>query len=348
MAQPPAIPESYGQFLSDLKTRIRTAQVKAALAVNRELVLLYWQIGRDILERQKQEGWGSKVIDQLAQDLKQEFPDMRGFSARNLKYMRAFAEAHPNQQIVQEVLAQITWYHNIALLEKLKDSQARQWYAKQTSENGWSRNVLVLHIESKLYERQGQATTNFAATLPAPQSDLAQQLIKDPYSFDFLTLTKEAKERDIENALIEHIQEFLLELGAGFAFVGRQVPLEVDDETYRIDLLFYHVRLHCYFIIELKAGKFKPEYVGQLNFYINAVDDMLAGEGDNPTVGLILCKEKSKVTAEYALRNISTPMGVSSHNLPDALKGQVPSVEQLEAELNKVDDECTGAVESDR
>ena len=338
MVQLPTIPENYNSFLADLKNRIRSAQVKAALAVNRELVLLYWQIGKDILQRQEQEGWGSKVISQLAKDLKKEFPEMRGFSTRNLKYMRAFAAAHRDEQIVQEVLAQITWYHNIALLEKLKDPQSRQWYAQQTIAHGWSRNVLVLHIESKLFERQGQATTNFAATLPAPQSDLAAQLLKDPYTFDFLTLSGDAKERERETALVDHIQEFLLELGAGFAFVGRQYPLEVDGENYRIDLLFYHVKLHCYFIIELKAGKFKPEYAGQLNFYINVVDDLVAGEGDNPTIGLILCKGKSNVTAEYTLRGINTPMGISSHQLPDRLQGNVPTVEQLEAELSKVEE----------
>ncbi|MEO1134906.1 MAG: PDDEXK nuclease domain-containing protein, partial [Cyanobacteria bacterium J06639_1] len=333
---PSALPDDYPEFLRGLKQRIRQAQVKAALAVNRELVLLYWQIGRDILQRQAHQGWGAKVILQLSQDLKREFPEMRGFSRTNLLYMRSFAEAYPDLQIVQQLAGQIPWFHNCVLLDKVKAPEQRLWYIKQTIKHGWSRNVLVLQIESRLCDRQGAAPTNFAKTLPHPQSDLAQQLLKDPYTFDFLSISAEAKERDIERSLVAHIQEFLLELGAGFAFVGRQFPLEIGGEDYRIDLLFYHVKLHCYVIIELKAGKFQPEYAGKLNFYINAVDDLLRTPEDNPTIGLILCKEKNSSTAEYALRNISTPMGIATHQLPQPLQENLPSIAQLEAELAKV------------
>lgn len=260
------IPEDYQKFLRELKQRIQQAQLRAVLSVNRELVLLYWQIGRDILARQGQAGWGAKIIDQLSKDLHQDFPDMAGFSPRNLKYMRAFAEAWPEEAIVQEALAQITWYHNITLLEKLKSQEERLWYAQQTVQNGWSRNVLVMQIETGLYRRQGKAQTNFAATLPAPQSDLAQQLLKDPYNFDFLTLSTEAHEKDLEGGLLEHIRKFLLELGVGFSFVGSQYPSEVGGEDFKIDLLFYHLKLRCFVVIDLKMGAFKPAYAGQLNF----------------------------------------------------------------------------------
>jgi len=237
---------NYEAFLSALKERVRTAQMRAMLAVNAELVLLYWQIGRDILERQQQEGWGTKVIERLAKDLKREFPDMQGFSARNLKYMRAFAEAYPDELIVQEVLAQITWYHNIALLEKLKRPQERLWYASATVTNGWSRNILVMQIETRLYDRQGGAITNFDRTLPRPDSDLTSQILKDPYNFEFLTLSEDAKERDMERGLVNRIRDFLMELGMGFAFVGSQYPVEVGSKEFRIDLLFYHIPLHRY------------------------------------------------------------------------------------------------------
>src|SRR5215469_7258577 len=255
-----ALPKGYEAFLRDLKERIRAAQVEAALAVNRELVLFYWSIGRDILARQKRHGWGAKVIDRLAADLRREFPEMAGFSPRNLKYMRAFAEAWPDEQFVQAPLAQITWYHNIALLEKLSPAEERLWYAHAAIQNGWSRNVLVHQIESGLYKRQGKALTNFPATLPPPQSDLAQQIVKDPYNFDFLTLTAQAQEHEVERGLIEHIRDFLLELGVGFAFVGSQYPLEVGGQDFRLDLLFYHLRLRAFVVVELKAGEFQPEF----------------------------------------------------------------------------------------
>lgn len=259
LTEPPA---GYAAWLTELKTRIHTAQQRATLAVNRELVLLYWQIGRDILARQAEQGWGAKVIERLAEDLRLAFPEMKGFSPRNLKYMRAFAQAWPDEAIVQEALAQLPWYHHLALLDKLPDSETRRWYAAKAIEHNWSRNILVMQIETRLLERSGQAVSNFPMTLPKPQSDLARESLKDPYRFDFLGLTDEAQEREIEAALVKHVTEFLLELGAGFAFVGRQVLLDVGDDEFFIDLLFYHLKLRCYVVIELKGGKFKPEHLG--------------------------------------------------------------------------------------
>jgi len=333
-------PDGYDQTLRHLKDQVRQARVKAALSVNRELVLLYWEIGRTILEQQHQQGWGAKVIDRLAQDLQQEFPDMQGFSARNLKYMRAFAEAYPAETIVQGSLAQIPWYHNIALLEKLKDREERLWYAHQTITQGWSRNVLVHQIEGGLYQRQGGAVTNFQQVLPQPQSDLAQQLIKDPYHFDFLNWTPERQERALERSLIDHIRDFLLELGVGFAFLGSQYPIQVSGREYRLDLLFYHVQLHCYVVIDLKMGEFEPEFSGKMNFYVAAVDALLRSERDEPTIGLILCKDKDKTTVEYALQGMQKPIGVSTYQLqrglPEGLAGCLPSVEELENQLKDV------------
>ncbi|MHC5763368.1 PDDEXK nuclease domain-containing protein [Nostoc sp.] len=330
-------PGNYDAFLSILKQRIRTAQVRAALAVNKELVLLYWQIGKEILQRQHEEGWGTKVIERLAKDLKREFPDIKGFSARNLKYMRAFAEAYPDEQIVQQAAAQIPWFHNCVLLDRVKVPEQRDWYIQQTTQNGWSRAILEMQIESRLYERQGSAVTNFSQTLPKPQSDLAQQLIKDPYNFDFLTLGKEAQERDLERALVERIRDFLLELGAGFSFVGSQYPLEVSGKEYRLDLLFYHLKLRCYVIIDLKMVEFQPEFSGKMNFYVSAVNAILRHPDDQPTIGIILCKSKNKTVAELALQGMTQPIGVSTHQIgdvPDQLKGILPTVEQLEMELD--------------
>lgn len=332
--------DGYDDFLRELKERIRSAQVRAVLSVNRELLLLYWQIGCEILMRQQQQGWGAKVIDKLAGDLRQAFPEMKGFSARNLKYMRAFAEAYPDEQFVQEAFAQITWYHNTTLMEKLKSLEQRLWYAQQTIQYGWSRNVLVHQIESGLYHRQGKAITNFENTLPKPESELAQQILKDPYNFDFLSLGKEAEERDLEKGLLKHIRDFLLELGVGFAFVGSQHHLEVDGEDFYIDLLFYHLRLRRFVVIDLKMEKFKPEFSGKMNFYVAAVDDLLKHPDDNPSIGLILCKTKSQTIVEYALRDISKPIGVSTYQLrdtlPEQLQGSLPTIEQLEAELEAV------------
>jgi predicted nuclease of restriction endonuclease-like (RecB) superfamily len=337
---PPAItasPAGYGDWLAELKSRIHTAQQRAALAVNRELVLLYWQIGRDILERQAQQGWGAKVIERLAHDLRTAFPDMKGFSRANLMYMRAFAEAWPDAEIVQQAVGRLPWGHNLVLLTRLKDPQQRLAYAQSTMAHGWSRNVLNIHMETRLLERTGTAVTNFEISLPKPQSDLARESLKDPYRLDFLGLGKEAGEREIENALVKHVTEFLLELGAGFAFVGRQVLLDVGGDEFFIDLLFYHLKLRCYVVIELKGGKFKPEHLGQLGFYLTAVDRQVKGEHDNPTIGLLLCKTKNKVVAEYALGDKTQPMGIAEfkllESLPAELQTSLPSIEQIEREL---------------
>ncbi|WP_346294317.1 PDDEXK nuclease domain-containing protein [Sphaerothrix gracilis] len=337
--QPSLLPDedNYFALLNGLKNRIRSAQIKAALAVNRELVLLYWHIGREILQRQREQGWGSKVIPRLAKDLKREFPDMKGFSRTNLLYMRAFADAWPDEKFVQELLGQITWYHNLGLLDKLNQREERLWYARETIANGWSRNVMVMQIESGLYRRQGGAITNFDRTLPPPQSDLAHQLVKDPYNFDFLTLGRDAQERELERGLVEHIRDFLLELGVGFAFIGNQYPIVVDDKEYRLDLLFYHARLHCYVVIDLKMGEFEPEFSGKMNFYVSAVDNYLRSAEDNRTIGIILCRSKRKTTVEFALQDVQKPIGVSTyrlqHDLPEALQKSLPTPEQLEMEL---------------
>jgi predicted nuclease of restriction endonuclease-like (RecB) superfamily len=263
--------KSYQDLLARLKSQIRTAQVRAAVAVNQELVVLYWGIGKEILTRQKEDGWGTRVIERLAKDLRAEFPEMQGLSPRNLGYMKAFAEAWPEESILQQAAAKLPWFHNCVLLDKVKAPEERLWYIQQAIQNGWSRNVLVIHIQSGLYWRQGKAITNFQSTLPQPQSDLAQQLIKDPYNFDFLTLAQEAQERDLERGLLAHLRQFLIELGVGFAFVGTQVPLEVGGEDFKIDLLFYHLKLRCFLVIDLKMTSFKPEYAGKMNFYLSAV-----------------------------------------------------------------------------
>jgi len=338
--RPSLIPDGYGEFLKSLKDRIRQSQIRAALSVNSELIRLYWQIGQEILMRQQQEGWGAKVIERLAQDLKQEFPDMKGFSARNLLYMRAFAEAYPDEQIVQQVVALIPWGHNVRILDAVKTPEERMWYIRQTIEYGWSRNILVHQIDRQLYQRQGSAITNFSRVLPDPQSELAQQVIKNPYSFDFLSLGKEALERELEAALIQHIRAFLLELGVGFAFVGSQYPLVVDGKDYRIDLLFYHFRLHCFVVIDLKVVEFEPEFSGKMNFYVSAVDELLRGAEDNPTIGIILCRTKSKTVAEYALRDIHKPIGISTYHmgtpLPEQFQASLPAIEELEEEIEAI------------
>ncbi|MGD1905277.1 MAG: YhcG family protein [Leptolyngbyaceae cyanobacterium] len=339
MAKPTfASDESYGALLDGLKAQIRTAQVKAVLAVNRELVLLYWQIGREILTRQQAQGWGGKVIDRLSKDLKQEFPEVQGFGARNLKYMRAFADAYPELEVVQQLAAQIPWGHNCLLLDKIKPPTERQWYMQQTIANGWSRNGLALQIESGLYGKQGNAITNFEHTLPSQQSDLARQLIKDPYNFDFLTLSQDAQEREIERGLVDRIRNFLLELGVGFAFMGSQYAIAVDGKDYWLDLLFYHARLHCYVVIDLQMGEFEPEFSGKMNFYVSAVDAYLRTKDDNPTIGIILCRSKQKTTVEFALQGLQKPIGVSTYQLgqdmPEALKDNLPTSEQLEQEMD--------------
>lgn len=330
-------PEGYADWLTDLKGRIHIAQQRSTLAVNRELVLLYWQIGRDILDRQARQGWGAKVIERLSEDLRSAFPEMKGFSRANLMYMRAFAEAWPDAGIVQQAVGQLPWGHNLVLLTRLKNAQKRLEYAQSAITHGWSRNMLNIHIETRLLERTGKAITNIEANLPKPDSDLARESLKDPYRLDFLGLGREAHERDIENALVKHVTEFLLELGAGFAFVGRQVLLNVGGDEFFIDLLFYHLKLRCYVVIELKAGKFKPEHLGQLGFYLTAVDAQVKNPHDAPTIGLLLCKSKNKVVAEYALRDRTQPIGVAEYqlveSLPPELETSLPSIEQIEREL---------------
>jgi predicted nuclease of restriction endonuclease-like (RecB) superfamily len=299
--------DSYSRFLDDLKEWIQSAQLRAATAVNRELVTLYWRIGRAILDKQQQEGWGAKVIESLSKDLKYAFPEIKGFSRSNLLYMRAFAQAFPNETVIQAVMGQITWYHNVALLDKLKANEERLWYAQKTIEHGWSRSALVHQIESGLHQRVGNAVNNFDHTLPQSQSDLARQILKSPYNFEFLELAEAAQERDFERALVERIRDFLMELGVGFSFLGSQYSLEVGGKEYKLDLLFYHVKLHCYVVIDLKMVEFEPEFSGKMSFYIAAVDDLLRSEMDNPTIGIVLCKSKNKATVEYALRYIQHP-----------------------------------------
>ena len=332
--QPSLIPpDSYELFFNDLKKRISSARIKAALAVNQELILLYWQIGTQILAKQAEEGWGSKIIEKISKDLKRTFPDMKGFSPRNLKYMRALAGAYPDQSIVLQAIAQIPWGHNQSLLNKLDSLEERVWYARKTVESGWSRNVLEIQIETGLYRRQGLAVTDFERMLPKPQSDLAQQMLKDPYSLEFLAVSEDVAERELEQALVTHIREFLLELGVGFSFVGSQVRLEVEGDEFFMDMLFYHLKLRCYVVIELKTTDFKPEYAGKMNFYVSAVDDLMRHPDDKPTIGIVLCKSSKKTIAEYALRNVSTPIAVSTHKLPKKLQDSLPTPEQLEMEM---------------
>ena len=332
-------------------------------------------MGRIILEQQQSEGWGTKIIDRLATDLKTEFPDSKGFSVRNLKYMRTFAEAYPDfikipmsapepgkgkagkgktaivqaplaqlekaetAPIVQAALAQLSWYHLVAILEKVKDYKERIFYIRKAIENGWSRNVLVLQIESNLYKRKGKTLNNFELTLPAYESDLAKETFKSPYLLDFLTLGPATKEKELERALVQHLKSFMLELGRGFAYVGNQFNMVVEDDDYFLDLLFYNVKLHCYVIFELKMGNFKPEYTGKLNFYINAVDEEIKSKVDNPTIGILLCKTPNDTVVKYALKGIKTPLGVAEYTftkaLPKQMRKELPSIEELEAELDK-------------
>lgn len=314
------------------------ARHKAALAVNAELVSLYWHIGRDILQRQAAQGWGSKVIDRLGRDLCEAFPEMKGFSRANLLYMRAFAEAWTDFEIVQQSVGQLPWGHNVLLLNRIKEQEARLFYVQKAIAENWSRATLEVHIKNCLHERQGKAVTNFAARLPAPTSVLAQETLKDPYLFDFLSLGEDAQEREIENALVQHITRFLLELGNGFAFVGRQYRLEVNGDEFFIDLLFYHIRLKCYVVVELKATAFKPEHAGQLNFYLAAIDAQVKALDDHPTIGLLLCKTQNRLVAEYALSGIDKPIGIAEYELvralPEPLVTNLPTVEQLENELS--------------
>ena len=356
---------AYKDWLIELKQKVRTAQLKAAVAVNTELIILYWELGKMITE--KQTAWGSKFLEQLSQDLRTEFPDMQGFSERNLKYCRQFYQFYVpsiEQQLVaqlkqanqtndtsqivspenfitvfrQQPVAQIPWGHNILIFSKSKSADEAEFYAGQTLQNGWSRNILSQQINANLFQRQGKAIHNFQNTLPEITSDLAQQMIKDPYQFDFLALTDNYKERELENALVNNITNFLLELGSGFAYIGRQVPLMIGDQEYFIDLLFYHLKLRAYVVVELKTTDFIPEYAGKLSFYLSAANDLLKHPTDNPTIGLMICKNKNNIIAEYALKDINQPIGVSEYQLsklfPEEFKSSLPTIEEIEKELS--------------
>jgi len=332
-----ALPEGYADWLTQLKVDIAQSRQRAALAVNAELVQLYHRIGAEIRQRQQVNAWGAKVIERLARDLSDAFPDIRGFSSRNLKYMAFFAQHCPNGLFGQQPAAQLPWFHVVTLLTKLASPVEREWYAQQTVLLGWSRSTLEQNIKNCLQQRQGAAVTNFVARLPAAESALAHETLKDPYLFDFLGLGEDAHERDIEDGLIRHITRFLLELGAGFAFVGRQFRLDVGGDEFFIDLLFYHTRLKCYVVVELKAMAFKPEHAGQLNFYLAAVDAQIKAEDDKPTIGLLLCKQQNRLVAEYALSGIEKPIGVAEYqllrDLPETLGRNLPSIAEIEAEL---------------
>ncbi len=336
-------PADYADWLVGLKARIRQERLRVVLAGNAVMVLLYWDIGCSILDKQSDQGWGSRVIDRLAADLREAFPEMKGFSPRNLKYMRAFAAAWPDRAIVQASLAQLTWYHHIALLEKLDRPEPRLWYAAKALEHGWSRNILAFQIEAQAYRRQGKSQTNFPATLPPLDSDMAVQVFKDPYLFDFLGTDAPRREAELEQGLVTHIQKFLLELGQGFAFVGRQVHLEIGDDDFYLDLLFYHLKLRRYVVIELKARKFQPGDGAQLGMYMTAVDRLLCHADDKPTLGLLLVREKNRVLVEYALGDNSKPISVAewdtrlTHALPKELQSSLPTIEQIEAELSGKD-----------
>lgn len=327
----------YKNLFSDIKQRILSSQLKAALSVNAEMIFLYWQIGNSIAQKQNEQGWSSGVIPQLAKDLKIEFPNSKGYSERNLGRMLAFYREYPDESILPQAVAKLPWGHNILLIEKIKDQQKRFWYAEKCIENNWSRDVLDLQIKNSLIDRQGRSINNFESTLPKPLSDLANQTLKDPYIFDFLTLDQDFREKDVEKQLTHHITKFLLEQGKGFSFLGNQYHLEVANQDYYLDLLFYHIKLKCYIVIELKNTKFKPEYTGKLNFYLSAVDSLIKDESENPTIGILLCKDKNNIEAEFALRDINKPIGISEiqfvEKLPDNLKSSLPTIEEIENEL---------------
>lgn len=331
--------QEYDLFIDDVKESIKKEHFKIILNANSSMLLLYWNIGKKILEKQTNEGWGARVIDRLSKDLKDAFPEMQGFSSRNLKYMRKFAECWTDYEFVQRTVAQIPWRSNIILMDKLKDEASRIWYAQRVLEYGWSKDLLDVQISTKLIERQGNAISNFKSSLPPIDSDLATQVFKDPYLFDFLGTDELRREAELENKLTEHIEKFLLELGQGFAFVGRQVHLEVGDQDFYIDLLFYHLKLRCYVVIELKATEFEPGYVSQLTMYQNVVDDLLRHSDDKPTIGLLLVKGKNKVVVEYSLAGYGNPIGVAdwqqklTRELPYDFKSSLPTVEEIEREM---------------
>lgn len=334
---------NYKEWLKDLEQRVLQVQIKAAVSVNSELLRFHWSLGEDIINKQKNSNWGDGFLKQLSGDLSSEFPDMKGFSLRNIQYIKKwYSFYNQDKSITQQAFAQlinIPWGHNLRIIDKCKNTKEALYYINNTLENSWSRDVLLHQIESGLYKREGTATTNFSNTLPKPQSDLANQTLKDPHMFDFLTLTKDYNERDLEIGLTKHITNFLLELGAGFAYMGRQFKLQVGERDFYIDLLFYHAKLHCYVVIELKTGDFEPEHAGKLNFYIKAVDEQLKREHYEPTIGILLCKTKDKLVAEYALSDINKPIGVSEYQLtqilPDNLKSSLPTIQEIESEFSE-------------
>lgn len=334
------LPESYSLTLNELRQRIEEARLRAVFDANATMTQLYWHIGGVILARQETEGWGAKIIDRLSLDLRTAYPDMKGLSPRNLKYMRAFAAAWPEPAIVQRALHKLPWGVNVELLDAVKEPKVRLWYAERAFEHGWSRSVLSMQIERRLHVRRGKALTNFTQTLPPPESDMAAQLFNDPYLFDMLGTADPRREAEVETALVAHVEKFLLELGAGFAFVGRQVPLEVGNADFKLDLLFYHYKLRCFVVVELKAVPFEPAFVGQMNLYLSAADDLLRQPDDKPTIGLLLCRGKNKLVVEYALRDLKKPLGVADwetrlvEKLPKELEGVLPTVEQIEAEFS--------------
>ena len=330
----------YKNWLIDLKIKIRSVQTKAVINVNSLLIQFYWELGKMIAEKQAQTVWGDNLITQLSKDLKAEFPQMKGLSRSNLFYAKQFYLFY-ELEFVQQPVGQIPWGHNILIFSKSKDMNEAKFYLQETIENNWSREVLALQIKTNLYDRQGKAITNFKQTLSSPMSDLAEQTLKDPYIFDFLTLAGPYKEKDLENQLVTHITKFLLELGKGFAFIGQQYHLEIGENDYYIDLLFYHIKLKCYVVVELKNTKFIPEYAGKINFYLSAVDTLLKQEDDKPSIGILLCRDKNNIEAEFALRDINKPIGVSEFNfteiLPDNLKSSLPTIEEIEREFKKLD-----------
>lgn len=332
----------YTQLFDKLKHEIQQSQARAAFGVARELMVLYWRMGQSIETAVHAKNWGEAVFEQLAHDLNKTFPAIEGMSKRNLYRMRKFYSLYPSkEQFVTQAVSQIPWGHNITIFQKLKTESERLWYAQKTLEFGWSRAILEHQIDSKLLERSGQAQTNFAQTLPPLQSDLAKQILKDPYNFDFLTLSGDAQERELERGLLENLKHFMLELGAGFAFVGSQYHLEVGDQDFYLDLLFYHLKLRAFVVIDLKTKAFTPEDAGKMQFYLAALDDLMRHEQDAPSIGLILCKTKNKIIVEYTLKSNTSPIGVSEYQLtqalPDNLKSQLPSVAELEFELERLE-----------
>jgi predicted nuclease of restriction endonuclease-like (RecB) superfamily len=335
--------KDFGNWIIDLKSRIHEAQSKVAFSINSQLIELYWDIGKSVAEKQEKANWGSNFIERVATELKHEFPQIKGFSRRNLYAMSQWYKFYSQKyQFVPQPVAQIPWSHNRLIISKVKNIDEAEFYCLKTIENGWDRDTLEIQITKKLFEKAGKAIHNFGNTLPASQSKLVEQTLKDPYNFDFLGLEDDALEKAIEDELAKHITEFLLELGKGFAFLGRQFKIEISENDYFIDMLFYHVELRCYVVIELKSGKFKPEFAGKLNFYLSAIDSQLRKTNDNPSIGILLCKSKDRIEVEYALRDINKPMGISEYRLTDAIpenfKTKLPSIEEIESELeNKIE-----------